>query len=246
MPQLAIVGSGPAGFYTAEAALKQWGEDAQIDVFDRLPVPYGLIRSGVAPDHQSIKAVARRYEATALADNVRFIGNVSVGAEVSVAELMTLYDAVILATGAPHDRALEIEGADLGNVLGSAAFVGWYNGHPEFAGLAPDVSGKHAVVINFMPAAFKICFHEYLHHFFSITFSYKPGRNTDDVCIIMFTGFLSNFFSPANGGTNALVFVGSNSHSIGATAKQNAKCCLSIFYGIGYRMSKIRIVNRVV
>lgn len=148
MPQLAIVGAGPAGFYTAEAALKQWAEDAQIDVFDRLPVPYGLIRSGVAPDHQSIKAVARRYEATALADNVRFIGNVSVGAEVSVAELMTLYDAVILATGAPHDRALEIEGADLGNVLGSAAFVGWYNGHPEFAGLAPDVSGKHAVVIG--------------------------------------------------------------------------------------------------
>lgn len=146
--QIAIVGSGPAGYYSAEAALKQWGDEAQIDVFDRLPVPYGLIRSGVAPDHQSIKAVSRRYETTALADNVRFVGNVSVGADVSIAELMALYDAVILATGAPHDRALEIEGADLGNVLGSAAFVGWYNGHPEFARLAPDVSGKHAVVIG--------------------------------------------------------------------------------------------------
>lgn len=148
MPQIAIVGSGPAGYYSAEAALKQWGDEAQIDVFDRLPVPYGLIRSGVAPDHQSIKAVSRRYETTALADNVRFVGNVTIGADVSIAELMALYDAVILATGAPHDRALEIEGADLGNVLGSAAFVGWYNGHPEFATLAPDVSGKHALVIG--------------------------------------------------------------------------------------------------
>ena len=148
MPQIAIVGSGPAGYYAAEAALKQWGEEAQVDVFDKLPVPYGLIRSGVAPDHQSIKAVSRRYEATALSDNVRFVGNVSVGADISIAELKALYDAVILATGAPHDRALGIEGAELGNVLGSAAFVGWYNGHPEFAALAPDVAGKHAVVIG--------------------------------------------------------------------------------------------------
>ena len=148
MPQIAIVGSGPAGYYAAEAALKQWGEDAQVDVFDRLPVPYGLIRSGVAPDHQSIKAVSRRYETTALSDNVRFVGNVSVGPDVSIAELMGLYDAVILATGAPHDRPLGIEGAELGNVFGSAAFVGWYNGHPEFAALAPGVAGKHAVVIG--------------------------------------------------------------------------------------------------
>ena len=73
MPQIAIVGSGPAGYYAAEAALKQWGEDAQVDVFDRLPVPYGLIRSGVAPDHQSIKAVSRRYETTALSEQVRFV-----------------------------------------------------------------------------------------------------------------------------------------------------------------------------
>ena len=148
MPQIAIVGSGPAGYYAAEAALKLWADDARVDVYDRLPVPYGLIRSGVAPDHQSIKAVSRRYEATALTDQVRFVGNVAVGRDVSIAELMGLYDAVILATGAPHDRALEIEGADLANVFGSAAFVGWYNGHPEFAGLAPDVTGKHAVVIG--------------------------------------------------------------------------------------------------
>ena len=148
MPQIAIVGSGPAGYYAAEGALKQWGDDAQVDVFDRLPVPYGLIRSGVAPDHQSIKAVSRRYETTALSENVRFVGNVAVGPDVSIAELLALYDAVILATGAPHDRALGIEGGSLANVFGSAAFVGWYNGHPEFAALGPDVSGKHAVVIG--------------------------------------------------------------------------------------------------
>lgn len=148
MPQIAIVGSGPAGYYAAEAALKQWGDEVRVDVFDRLPVPYGLIRTGVAPDHQSIKAVSRRYEATALTENVRFVGNVAVGPDVSLAELMGLYDAVILATGAPHDRPLAIQGADLGNVFGSAAFVGWYNGHPDFAALAPDVSGKHAVVIG--------------------------------------------------------------------------------------------------
>lgn len=148
MRHIAIVGSGPAGYYTAEAAVKKWGEDVRVDVFDRLPVPYGLIRTGVAPDHQSIKAVSRRYEKVALSDNVRFVGNVAVGDDISVAELQELYDAVVLATGAPHDRSLGIPGEDLGNVFGSAAFVGWYNGHPQFAGLGPDLSGKHAVVIG--------------------------------------------------------------------------------------------------
>jgi ferredoxin--NADP+ reductase len=146
--QTAIVGSGPAGYYAAEAILKAWGENAAVDVFDKLPVPYGLIRTGVAPDHQSIKAVSRRYEATALTEHVRFVGNVEIGRDVSIAELQELYDAVILATGAPHDRDLGIEGAELANVIGSAAFVGWYNGHPDFAALDPDLSGKHAVVIG--------------------------------------------------------------------------------------------------
>jgi NADPH-dependent glutamate synthase beta subunit-like oxidoreductase len=113
-----------------------------------LPVPYGLIRTGVAPDHQSIKAVSARYEKTALADNVRFVGNVAIGSDVSIAELQGLYDAVVLATGAPNDRPLDLPGEDLGNVFGSAAFVGWYNGHPQFAGLDPDLSGESAVVIG--------------------------------------------------------------------------------------------------
>ena len=148
MLHIAIIGSGPAGYYTAEAAQKQWGDAVRVDIFDQLPVPFGLIRSGVAPDHQSIKGVSRRYDAVALSDNVRFVGHVSVGRDVSVAELQDLYDAVVLATGAPNDRPLGLPGADLGNVFGSAGFVGWYNGHPQFAGLAPDLSGGHAVVIG--------------------------------------------------------------------------------------------------
>ena len=148
MRHIAIIGSGPAGYYTAEAAQKGFGEDVRVDIFDLLPVPYGLIRSGVAPDHQSIKGVSRRYEKTALSDNVRFVGNVAVGRDVTIPELRGLYDAVVLATGAPQDRPLDIPGADLANVFGSAAFVGWYNGHPQFADLDPDLSGKTAVVIG--------------------------------------------------------------------------------------------------
>ncbi|WP_137679436.1 FAD-dependent oxidoreductase [Aurantiacibacter suaedae] len=148
MRHLAIIGSGPSGYYTAEAAQKAFGEDIRVDVFDRLPVPYGLIRSGVAPDHQSIKGVSRRYEKVALSENVRFVGNVSIGNDISVAELAELYDALVFATGAPHDRELGIPGMDLANVFGSARFVGWYNGHPEFSKLAPDLSGPTAVVIG--------------------------------------------------------------------------------------------------
>jgi NADPH-dependent glutamate synthase beta subunit-like oxidoreductase len=101
---IAVIGSGPAGYYTAEAAQKHWGDEVRIDIFDMLPVPYGLIRTGVAPDHQSIKAVYRRYETTNLTDNVRFVGNVMIGRDVSVVELQELYDAVVLATGAPNDK----------------------------------------------------------------------------------------------------------------------------------------------
>lgn len=152
MRHIAIIGSGPAGYYTAEAAQKHWakydGEDVRVDIFDMLPVPYGLIRFGVAPDHQSIKGVSRRYEKVALSDNVRFVGNITIGKDITIPELQQLYDAVVLATGAPNDRQLDVAGADLPNVFGSAAFVGWYNGHPQFAELAPDLSGKHAVVIG--------------------------------------------------------------------------------------------------
>jgi len=148
MRHVAVIGSGPAGYYSAEALQKQYGIDVSIDMIDRMPVPYGLIRFGVAPDHQSIKAVSRRYEKVALSDNVRFLGNVTVGRDVSVAELLELYDAVILATGAPDDRPLEIPGAGLLGVVGSAAFVGWYNGHPDFAEPAPPLDAAGAAVIG--------------------------------------------------------------------------------------------------
>jgi ferredoxin--NADP+ reductase len=145
---IAIIGSGPAGYYTAEACQKQFGDDVRVDIIDRLPVPYGLIRTGVAPDHQSIKGVSRRYEAVALSGNVRFVGNVLVGQDVAIEELLDLYDAVVLATGAPADRPLGIPGDDLPGVIGSAAFVGWYNGHPDFADLAPPLHGPGAVVVG--------------------------------------------------------------------------------------------------
>ena len=148
MRQIAIIGSGPAGYYTAEAAQKLWGDEVRVDIFDLLPVPYGLIRTGVAPDHQSIKGVSRRYETTNQLDNVRFVGNVTVGEDMTIAELQGLYDAVVLATGAPNDKPAGIAGEGLENVFGSAAFVGWYNGHPQFAKLNPDLSGKTAVVIG--------------------------------------------------------------------------------------------------
>jgi len=148
MRHIAIVGSGPAGYYTAEACQKQFGDDVRIDILDKMPVPFGLIRSGVAPDHQSIKAVARRYEAIALTDNVRFVGKLAVGSDVAISELIDLYDAVILATGAPFDRRLGIPGDDLPGVIGSAAFVGWYNGHPDHANLAPMIDGQDVVIVG--------------------------------------------------------------------------------------------------
>jgi ferredoxin--NADP+ reductase len=148
MRHVAIIGSGPAGYYTAEALQKLYGESVAIDMIDRLPVPYGLIRSGVAPDHQSIKAVYRRYEKVALSPNVRFVGNVCVGPDVTVAELAGLYDAVVFATGAPNDRPLDLPGSDLPGVVGSAAFVGWYNGHPDFADLDPPLDVAGAAVIG--------------------------------------------------------------------------------------------------
>lgn len=148
MRHFAVVGSGPAGFYTAEALEKAYGDQARIDILDRYPVPYGLIRFGVAPDHQSLKAVSKRYDKVVETSGTDFIGNVTVGRDVSVEELLDLYDAVVLATGAPHDRKLGIPGEDLPGVVGSAEFVGWYNGHPDFADLDPPLDGAGAVVVG--------------------------------------------------------------------------------------------------
>ncbi|MGD8327135.1 MAG: FAD-dependent oxidoreductase [Sphingomonadales bacterium] len=145
---VAIIGSGPAGYYTAEALVNALGDDVCIDIIDRLPTPYGLIRAGVAPDHQSIKGVYRRYEKTNLLNNVRFVGNIDVGDAITIEELRDLYDAVVLAVGAPKDRPLGIKGDSLDGVIGSAAFVGWYNAHPDFEKLHPNLNIDTAAVIG--------------------------------------------------------------------------------------------------
>lgn len=143
---VAIIGAGPAGFYTAEALLDK--TDARIDIIERLPTPFGLIRAGVAPDHQSTKQVAKKFERTALQDLVHFYGNIDVGEAVSLDELRQFYDAVVLAVGAGLDRPLGIPGERLPGVYGSASFVGWYNGHPDFRALDPRLEGRRAVVIG--------------------------------------------------------------------------------------------------
>ena len=143
---VAIVGAGPAGFYSA-AALVKAGHDVRVDIFERLPAPFGLVAFGVAPDNQTTKNVTRVFERTALRPEVRYFGNIEMGRDIDIAELRACYDAVVLTTGAPRDRRLGIPGEDKSGVIGSAAFVGWYNGHPDFSDLNPDLNtGAVAVV----------------------------------------------------------------------------------------------------
>ncbi len=130
MRRVAIIGSGPAGCYLADSLLRLLA-DASIDILERLPVPFGLIRFGVAPDHQGTKAVTRVLDRVLSRDRASFFGNVEVGRDVHLDELMSLYDAVVLATGAEKDRQIGIPGEDLAGVVGSGAFVGWYNSHPD-------------------------------------------------------------------------------------------------------------------
>jgi ferredoxin--NADP+ reductase len=144
---VAIVGSGPSGFYTVAALLKL-APDAHIDIIERLPTPFGLIRGGVAPDHQKTKNVWRAYDRSAQQENVAYFGNVEVGRDIGIDELRSMYDAVVLAVGSPLDRALGIPGEDKQGVYGAASFVGWYNGHPDFRELDPDLDIAAAVVIG--------------------------------------------------------------------------------------------------
>jgi NADPH-dependent glutamate synthase beta subunit-like oxidoreductase len=144
---VAIVGSGPAGFYTAEALLQGDG-DVRVDIIERLPTPFGLIRAGVAPDHQTTKKVAKKFESTALREIIRYYGNVEIGRDLHLNELRDMYDAVVLAVGSPSDRPLGILGEDKQGVYGSGAFVGWYNGHPDFRDLDPDLDTRAAVIIG--------------------------------------------------------------------------------------------------
>ena len=145
--RVAVVGSGPAGFY-AVGHLLAADLAVEVDLFERLPTPWGLVRFGVAPDHPKIKTVSRAFEKIAAKPGFRFLGNVEVGRDISSAELAELYDAVVYTVGAQTDRRLGIPGEDLPGSLPATALVAWYNGHPDFAGLAVDLSGERAVVIG--------------------------------------------------------------------------------------------------
>lgn len=144
---MAIVGAGPAGFYTAESLLKA-DELATIDIFDRLPTPYGLVRYGVAPDHHRIKSVAQMLARTGRHERVRFLGNVEYGRDLQLSDLLRHYHAVVFAVGAPLDRSLGIPGEDLPGSLSATEFVAWYNGHPDYVHLEPDLGSETAVVVG--------------------------------------------------------------------------------------------------
>ncbi len=146
--RVAVVGSGPAGFYAADALLKSEDPPVEVDVLDRLPTPWGLVRLGVAPDHENIKAVSRAFEKTAARPGFRFFGNVEVGSTVSHEELLDLYDAVVYTVGAQTDRRLGIPGEDLPGSWPATAFVAWYNGHPDFQELEFDLDTERVVVIG--------------------------------------------------------------------------------------------------
>jgi ferredoxin--NADP+ reductase len=146
--RVAIVGSGPAGFYAAAQLLNGKELTAEVDVFDRLATPWGLVRFGVAPDHPKIKSVTRVFEKTALKPGFRFFGNVEVGLDLSHEQLTAAYDAVLYAVGTPADRRLGIPGEDLAGSVAATDFVAWYNGHPDYADLEFDLAGDRAVVIG--------------------------------------------------------------------------------------------------
>lgn len=146
--RVAVIGAGPSGFYVAEQLLKKAAVPVSVDVFDRLPTPWGLVRSGVAPDHPTIKSVSRVFEKTAADARFRFYGNVEFGVDLTRADLASYYHAVVYAVGAQTDRRLGIPGEDLPGCYAAVDFVAWYNGHPDCSRRQFDLSGKRAILIG--------------------------------------------------------------------------------------------------
>jgi ferredoxin/flavodoxin---NADP+ reductase len=147
--RVAVIGSGPAGFYAAGHLLKAAGDRFEVDMIERLPTPWGLVRSGVAPDHPKIKSVTRIYEKTAAHPRFRYFGNVTFGEHVSREDLLGCYHAIVYATGSPSDRPLGIPGEDLPGSHAATEFVGWYNGHPDHTDLEIDLlRAERAVVVG--------------------------------------------------------------------------------------------------
>ncbi|PPR38237.1 MAG: NADPH-ferredoxin reductase FprA [Alphaproteobacteria bacterium MarineAlpha6_Bin4] len=145
-PSVVVIGSGPSGFYTAESISKKL--NSNIDIIDRLPTPFGLIRGGVAPDHQTTKKITAIYSKIAKKEQVNFFGNIEIGKDISIDEIRKIYDVVVLAIGSELDNKLEIKGSNLKGVYGSAEFVGWYNGHPDYVSLEPDLNTENVVVVG--------------------------------------------------------------------------------------------------
>ncbi|HEU5366926.1 MAG TPA: FAD-dependent oxidoreductase [Ktedonobacterales bacterium] len=146
--RIAVIGAGPSGCYAIEALLKHAEHTMAIDLFDRFPTPYGLVRYGVAPDHPSIKAVTRVFEKVLADPRVHFYGHVTYGVDLHHAELKQWYDQIVYAVGAEADRRMRIPGEDLPNSMAATAFVGWYNGHPHYRELPVDLSCERAVVVG--------------------------------------------------------------------------------------------------
>jgi ferredoxin--NADP+ reductase len=179
--RVAVIGSGPAGFYAAGALL---GADVpvEVDMIERLPTPWGLVRLGVAPDHPKIKSVSRAFEKIALQPGFRFLGNVEVGRDLSQAELLEHYDAVVYAVGAQSDRRMGIPGEDLPGSWAATEFVAWYNGHPDFQELEFDLSGERAVVIGNGNVAVDVA------RMLALTPDELAGTDTTDAAIDAFNG----------------------------------------------------------
>lgn len=146
--RVAIIGSGPAGFYAAEALLRRTDEVVQVDMFDRLPTPYGLVRAGVAPDHQNIKAVTRVYEKTSARPEFRFFGNVRLGQDLKVEDLRRHYHQIVYAVGNEADRRMGIPGEGIPRCTPATVFIGWYNGHPDYRHAQIDLSVPRVAVVG--------------------------------------------------------------------------------------------------
>ncbi|MCW5626804.1 MAG: FAD/NAD(P)-binding protein, partial [Burkholderiales bacterium] len=154
---IAIIGSGPSGFYAAEALMRS-GRECRVDLFERLPAPHGLVRYGVAPDHQKLKSVAAVFDRIATHPGVGWFGGIEIGRDLPLETLRSHYHAVVLACGAPVGRRLGVPGEDLPGVVTSDRFVGWYNGHPDHH--AFDVAGldvNAALVVGHGNVAIDVC-----------------------------------------------------------------------------------------
>ena len=144
---IAIIGSGPSAFYTIQSLLRE-SINVQIDIFEKHPAPFGLVRYGVAPDHQKTKNITRLFAKYLSEGTVNFYGNINIGKDIDISFLSAIYDVVIISTGSADDRILNIEGSELIGVYGSSEFVGWYNGNSEHEYLKPDLATNNAVIIG--------------------------------------------------------------------------------------------------